>query len=781
MAGSYVLPQTRVFQEFARTPNDVTQNLNAFVIGPNYELIRYAKADERPGCSSKAFSGAAIELPWADGLTGSVVDTSWYSVTLENVYVKLGDALAPVGCLDAAGAVGSQVGTKFEFSLGTNAAGQFKSFVGADPARLEFGVPVKAGDYLAYTPANSTSPKYTKILSVSVGTPNNSGEVSCTVYDRRTGAVVGDVLSIVATGYKGEKNADIQISVTQDGDDYKMSWRSNVAGLTSGNTPLTLAAEPAAMGDSGITVAKGSGIAAGQYVAVLKISESYAADTVTVADLVPASAQFTFVRRLDSAEADAAHIAPYSTEDGAGVRVEAGVEVDIGASKLYPVFAATAYLNQRNLRNDHADAVYSVASDADIARELGAYDTPDNPLAYALHIMRLNSARSAIKYIGLNSVDAAGFTTALERASMTSEVYAVCPLTEDHAIIESVVADCKRLSAPEEKSWRISFFSDKVDATVDVTPKTYDAPEKCKIEGNDKTTLKCVGATGTASEVARFTETVRVNDEVTVINAAAVAVKTTVVRVVSNDTLELKDAVDGASEACSFTIMHRYSNPEYVAAIAARSESFKNRRAYNVFPNRLRASDGNYVSGMYAAAAVCSLACSVQPQQPITNVEVSGFTDLPDVYSKFSRDELNQIAAGGTLILMQDKIGGTVYVRHQISTAYSDGNLNSTELSLVKNLDSISYYFANRFAPYTGRYNVSDDLLTELRGILEDGLAHLETTTETDKLIGPQVIADGTEVRSIYRDPDEKDKVYGDVALNLPAPFNNFDLHLQVI
>lgn len=776
MAGSYTLPQTRVFQEFARTPNDVTQNLNPFVIGPNYELIRYRRADERPGCTSGEFTGTdGVKLKWAAGVSGSIVDESWYGVTLEDVYVKLG-TLDSYTCPDIA--QGAAQATKLEFTLTGD-----KSLVGDDPDALEFGVPVKAGDYLAYTPEGDTAPKYTKILSVSMGAAR-AGEVVGDVRNRTTGADANAALVLGVTGYTGEKDATITLHVSkpEGSNNFQVTWLSNVTGVKS--TEAKTLTGDVSLG-AGLTLSAGTGLAAGDYMATVKINPPYVSDTVTVADFVPSSgAEFTFVRHMDSVDLDSQYLAVYSdTPEGGseerGVQVAAGAAVDIGAAALFEVFAATAYLNQRNLRTDHVDAVYSVASDADIARELGAYDTDANPLAYALHIMRLNSARSVIKYIGVGSVDAEGFAEALKRASMTSEVYAVCPLTEDHAIIESVVADCKRLSEPEEKSWRISFFSDKAEETVDVTPNVYGVPEKCKVSG---TTLTCYGATGDASAVAKFTETVRADDEVTVVNAAAVAKTTKVVRVVSNNTLELADSVTGASSAlCRFTVRHRRSRPEYVAAIAAISESYRSRRAYNVFPNTLRASDGNYVSGMYAAAAVCSLACSVQPQQPITNVEIAGFSDLPDVYSKFSRDELNQIAAGGTLILMQDKIGGTVYVRHQISTAYSDGNLNETELSLVKNLDSVSYYFANRFAPYTGRYNVSDDLLVELRGILEDGLAHLETTTEANKLVGPQVIADGTEVRGLYRDPDERDKVYANVGLNLPAPFNNFDLHLQVI
>ena len=378
--------------------------------------------------------------------------------------------------------------------------------------------------------------------------------------------------------------------------------------------------------------------------------------------------------------------------------------------------------------------------------------------------MLLNNANRAIKFIALTSDDMAGYTDALKRASTTTEVYAFCPLTEDKAIIDAVVADCNRLSKPEEKSWRIAIFSMPTPETTDATPEET---ATCSISTDGLLTYSS----------GNFTETVRANDVVTVVSTG-LTYKVTAVK--SNTTLQLDTTFTGALSDVRFRITHTRPRGELVEAIAETSANFRDHRAYNVFPNRLRASDGNEVSGMYAAAAVCALTCSVAPQQPITNVEIKGFSDLQDVYSKFSRDELNEIAAGGTLILMQEKPGGTVYVRHQISTAYRDGNLNTTELSLTKNLDSISYYFANRTSPYIGRYNITDDLLTELRGVIEDGLTHLETTTETNKLVGPQIIAEGTEIRSLYRSA-EKDKAYCDVALNLPAPFNNFDLHLQVI
>lgn len=775
MAGSYVLPQIRVFQEFARTPNDVTQNLNPFLIGPNYQLMRYSSESERADCRSADYkTGTDLPLTWSDrGYSGSTPDKSWYGVTMADAKVALGDAMhaargfagdttVPYGASTTTGV------TRLEFTLTGN-----KSLIGTNAASLEFGVAVKPGDYLAYQD-DSNVWQFAKILDISGGTHSDSKEISASI--RQKGSTATAPFTVATAGYHGDKDVTVHLTVTAE---HKLTWSSSIAALNS-SAPTSFTSGTAVPLGLGLTItptAAPSDVAAGQYELKVTLVEPYVRDTVTVASYVPINKEFTFVRHVDAADV----VSDYVTLTSSGVSVAGNAMVDIGLYKNFKVVTATAYLNQRNLRTDHTDGVYTLGSDADIIRELGAY-VPENPLAYGAHIMLLNSANKRIRYIGIPSVDDEGFATALKRASVTNDVYAFCPLTEDAGIIDSVVADCKRLSTEDEKSWRIAFFSKPTPETEDVTPGVGDDFELCKVAGTGNKTLTCYDSSGsTASTLAAFTEDVREDDVVTVYTSSG-PVTARVAAVTSNNTLTLKDAVpDASSAACRFRILHKRGRAEYVEAIAATSEYFKHRRAYNVFPNNLRDSSGNYVEGMYAAAAVCALACSVQPQQPITNVEINGFSDLSDVYSKFSRDELNTIAAGGTLILMQDKKGGPVYVRHQISTAYSDGDLNSTELSLVKNLDSISYYFANRFAPYHGRYNVSDDLITEIRGIIEDGLAHLETTTETNKLIGPQVLAEGTEIRALYRDPDEKDRVYANVALNLPAPFNNFDLHLQVI
>ena len=204
------------------------------------------------------------------------------------------------------------------------------------------------------------------------------------------------------------------------------------------------------------------------------------------------------------------------------------------------------------------------------------------------------------------------------------------------------------------------------------------------------------------------------------------------------------------------------------------------RRIYNVFPTWYSTDDGTAVSGVFMACAVAGLVSSVLPQQPVTNVEIKGMSGVPACYETFSREQLNEIAEGGTFIVMQDLPGDRVYVRHQISTEYGSNNLLKSELSITKNLDSISYYFAEVFRPLIGRYNITPKLLLVIRNMIENALSRLERDTAVG-LLGPQVIADGTEIRALYQDPVNQDHVYAELTLNLPRPFNVLDLNLEVI
>ncbi len=157
-------------------------------------------------------------------------------------------------------------------------------------------------------------------------------------------------------------------------------------------------------------------------------------------------------------------------------------------------------------------------------------------------------------------------------------------------------------------------------------------------------------------------------------------------------------------------------------------------------------------------------------------MEIAGFSRVPDVF-RFNRVQLNAIAAGGTCIITQDTAGGTLYVRHQLTTDRTD--VNTEEFSVTRNLDSISKFMRSFLRPFVGRYNIHEDFLGMIDTLTRQRFDYLEKTTATLKA-GPQILSYGPEVR-IQQDPLIRTRVTLRVPVTLPYPANYLDMTIVVV
>lgn len=462
-----------------------------------------------------------------------------------------------------------------------------------------------------------------------------------------------------------------------------------------------------------------------------------------------------------------------------------GVQESTWGSEYLPVYTADMYVEYRALMGTNATSIGFISDITDVETTLGTI-TPDNPLAQGVYNALSNSGNRGVYYMAVPSDDSTGYERVLDAASLSADVYAFNPLTTDASILNTVEAHINSMSSEENKRWRIGFFSRELPIANGVYTKSSN-PAGVEFLA---TVEDDPSAPGTQYTIVRFTnytacvadlvagDKIRINystnawgeityDEYTV---SAVLTNSTV-RLVSGPATSVP--VAGKTEA-----WHNYSIDQMATAYAALATGYANRRIYLVFPTQLGAY-GTVQSGMFGASAIAGLMSSVPPQQGLTNISINGFDDLPMVYSTFNRTQLNRMAEAGVMIIMQDIPGGAVYVRHQVSTASSEGNLNTRELSITKNLDSVSYYFSGRLAPFIGRYNVTPELLLAIRTVIEDGLLYLGSFTAVG-LLGPQVLLDGSQIRGVSEHPTLKDTVVATVDLQLPYPLNVIELHLVV-
>lgn len=80
---AYVLPKVRIQQEFTQTPIFATSPLSAFVFGPQYNLVRYAVADEKTLAYAGVYEGEEVSFSYPNQALNSRIDEAYTKVHLE--------------------------------------------------------------------------------------------------------------------------------------------------------------------------------------------------------------------------------------------------------------------------------------------------------------------------------------------------------------------------------------------------------------------------------------------------------------------------------------------------------------------------------------------------------------------------------------------------------------------------------------------------------------------------------------------------------------------------
>lgn len=92
---AYVLPQALVFQEFNLIPAEITNPLRACIFGGQADLHRYAEADEKTDINLGTYDpDSNTAYNWPDKATGSVVDTGYVKVFIDDAYLQFHEELA---------------------------------------------------------------------------------------------------------------------------------------------------------------------------------------------------------------------------------------------------------------------------------------------------------------------------------------------------------------------------------------------------------------------------------------------------------------------------------------------------------------------------------------------------------------------------------------------------------------------------------------------------------------------------------------------------------------
>lgn len=439
--------------------------------------------------------------------------------------------------------------------------------------------------------------------------------------------------------------------------------------------------------------------------------------------------------------------------------------------------SGTLLVHYRSLLKEFANGIQSVSTIDDIITDIGPADL-DNPLSLGVFIAKTNSTKD-IYFAGVPSNDLAGYARILELAGQSSAVYAVVPLTHEQAVLDATKAHVLAMSTEFTKKWRRAVFGVNITESYNVITGSATITADTSVSATHWTKV-------TFEQDQNLIDNVRMGDTVNYAfsNDAwgnPVFTSGLVDSVESNQVLYLVDPAAGeVTLASSTNVMRTSTDTEFAQRIADSSESYNSERVINVGPTPFDYDgNGTLLPTYYGAAAVGGLMTSVAPQQPMTNSEITGIYGASDTYQRFTETQLNTMAEGGTFLLAQDDADAPVYVRHQLTTAYTQGLLIKSEVSMMTNADNISYNLTSKLEPYVGRYNITPQLLVTLRNVLEDEINNLAGLTNVG-LVGPQLISENSEVVSVVQHPTLKDRTVSEVILGIPAPGNVHELHLKL-
>ena len=462
---------------------------------------------------------------------------------------------------------------------------------------------------------------------------------------------------------------------------------------------------------------------------------------------------------------------------------------DDGVQVALPVIGDASVANTSQLYVEYrawdqtwASSIGSISDVADLDDTLDGPLTPANELKWALYKALSNNNGQEVLFMAVgNPALTASWQLVLDKIELRRDAYNLVPLTRNTTVLGLFEAHVQSSSNETDQRWRVLWTSlDEVttevvvNATIageTVLATTEDDAEEA---GTQYTILQGTPGSG-------FFENVRAGDTVRYRYAtdawgnesyAEYAVEAKI----NDDTLRLVTGTPSAETTPIKTEVWRtLTAAEQAANLGTASGVWADRRIRSVWPNAL-SSGGIESEGYVLCAALAAQSSGVVPHQSLTAMALNGFDDVPQTTRKFTKSQLDHLAEHGTWIVTQDPETGIVYTRHALTTGdYTD--VVSREEMITRNLDSISFYWSEKFAPYIGKANAVPGMLEVIRAETKSGIQYLRTRNETQMLGGQLVDGEITELR---RSLEFSDRINLTLLYTLPAPLNNIDVYQNV-
>jgi hypothetical protein len=423
----------------------------------------------------------------------------------------------------------------------------------------------------------------------------------------------------------------------------------------------------------------------------------------------------------------------------------------------------------------------------------------DNPLALGLFFALVNAPGIEVTGLGVDAVSAdapygtvEAFTRAFEYLE-SFEVYAIAPLTHDQTVAQVANTHVNFMSSPTQKGERITLWNpetptrevDKLvasgtdgDALTTVTFDTKVAGLSALLNNAGVNPVGIIPTTaGVFLDIAGDDSAYSVES----ISGGVVTIRTLFQAGTNDDSFYSTTPLSLPIISTAFAIRVRGSElvttagttdkPRVATTVAALGKSFQNRRFWMTFPDACGATiEGleQRIEGFYMNAAIVGMIGQQPPQQSFTNYPMAGFTRVFGSNDTFSESQLNQMAAGGAYVIVQDTPGAPLTSRMALTTDLT--SIETRTDSITKVVDFTAKFMRRGLRNFIGRFNITQGFLDTLGSVIQ-GLGGF--LVETGVLIG-------LTLNNLVQDEDARDTVLVDCTLDPPYPCNYIRLTLVV-
>lgn len=437
------------------------------------------------------------------------------------------------------------------------------------------------------------------------------------------------------------------------------------------------------------------------------------------------------------------------------------------------------YAEYRAWRSDLSASVSSISDIANLNTAVTGPLHPDNELKWGLSKALANNNGQEVKFAAVaNPAKSTSWTDVLDLIEDRTDIYGIVPLTRDATVLAAYQAHVQAVSNEIKGRWRTLWVNLGTSQVLPISTIASSSDSK-----DITATISDLSSSGiyiylNASSNAKFVtngvkagDTLRVN-YVTDVWSDVSYTEYAVDSVLSENKLKLVSG-EQITTATKIEVHRNLDLNAYSTEIGKAAGAYSDTRTRAVWPDTI-STGSTSMKGYHLCAALSALAGGVVPHQGLTNVEVKGFDGLTRS-TQFNRAHLDTMASSGTWIVTQDE-KGNIYSRHGLTTGSQD-NLNTREEQVIRNVDSISAFFLDRFAPYIGIANVTPGMIDIIEAETLAAIAHLRGSNHTQRLGGQLIDAKITDLRS---SAVHKDRIILALDMTIPYALNNLEVHLLV-